>query len=101
MVQNSSTSKYYGRYPWEKSKLPEEPTISLEILFYDGSDRVLYPYKPLSKIVSILQEWCVSWILVPVGDCKLSDDTWYFSAREREDNGMSWPEFKNVIKEYV
>lgn len=43
--------------------------------------------------MDILKEWCVSWILVPDSESYL-DGIWRFQARPRNDNGMSFTEFR-------
>ena len=75
-----------------------EPVFSIHIDFEDGSNPIVYYAQKLTDAADILKEWSVNWILVPDVRSYL-DGIWYFHARAREDNGMSWPEFKESVKE--
>lgn len=76
-----------------------EPFYSIHIDFEDGGNPVVYYAMKLTDAADILKEWCVHWILVADERAYL-DGIWYFHARPREDNGMSWPEMReSVIRE--
>ena len=73
-----------------------EPEYSIHICFEDGQEPVFYYRMKLADVTDILKEWCVEWILVPDVGSYL-DGTWTFYARPREDNGMSFPEFRESL----
>ena len=73
-----------------------EPTYTIHIAFEDGRSPITYYRMNLSEAADILKEWCIHWILVPDERAYL-DGIWYFEARSREDNGMSWPEMQEGV----
>ena len=73
--------------------IASEPMFTVHIRFEDGAQPVLYYGMKLTDVLDILKEWCVSWILIPDVGSYL-DGIWTFYARPREDNGISFPEFR-------
>lgn len=74
-----------------------EPIFNLSIKVIGTPTPIEYKNKRLADVANILEKWSMHWILTPVGDCKLSDDIWYWSARERRNNGDSWPEYQETV----
>ena len=73
-----------------------EPTYTIHITFEDGGNPVTYYRMNLAEAADILKQWCAYWILVPDEHSYL-DGIWYFEARSRNDNGMSWPEMRESV----
>ena len=73
-----------------------EPLYSIHIDFEDGSNPIVYYAMKLTDAADVLKEWSVNWVLVADESAYL-DGIWYFHARPREDNGMSWPEMREEV----
>ena len=75
-----------------------EQQYSLGIIFRKNHQIEYFHDKKLIDILHILDALTLHWELVPVENCKLNE-TWYFYADERNDNGDSWPEFQKIAIE--
>ena len=73
-----------------------EPIFSIQITCEDGGEPVNYFGLKLTDALDILKLWDSYWILIPDIESYL-DGIWRFYARPRDDNGMSWPEFKDIF----
>lgn len=80
----------------KKSPMDDEPRYTISIKFSEWTCPVVYKNKTLSEVAHIFEKWCISWILIP-SENKLTDDIWNWTAKVRSDNGLSWPEYQEII----
>lgn len=82
--------------------MTNERLYSIHLRFDDGNNAIVYRDRTILNISYILGEWSAYYvILANYDDGDILDGYWHFYAKSRNDNGLSWPEFKETAYRYL